>query len=88
MGWNRKRDAIEPDCVELLERAGWKVLRVSAKHGPDAIAARHLRTVSFEFKGKRNRKDQPQQQAWRDSWPGEIATIYSVDEMTAWLSGR
>lgn len=61
------------------------MLKISAKHGPDAIAAKAGVNVCFEFKGKKGRKDQPQQEAWRASWPGSIATIYSVDQLAEWV---
>ena len=80
-----KRDLIEKPCVELLRKAGWQVVLVSTVNGPDAIAAKGGQNVCFEFKGKKGRKDQPQQQAWRDAWPGAIATVYSVEDLQQWL---
>lgn len=85
MGWNRRRDALEEPCVELLEKAGWHVLRVSVKDGPDLVVSKAAWfTACLEIKsGKKKLK--PGQQKWHDTWPGMTAVIHSVEEMAQWL---
>jgi hypothetical protein len=80
-----KRDAIEPACIALLQRAGWVTLRISVEHGPDTFAAKQQRTVGFEWKSGKAEKLREGQVKWHAAWPGEIAVIHSLDELQAWL---
>jgi Holliday junction resolvase len=77
---NARRDANEPQIVELLERAGCSVERLSLPHGPDLLCGLLGKTVLLEVKTEKGRL-QPGQLAWHRRWKGSpVVTVRTVDE--------
>ena len=82
---NPRRDAIETDCIDLLEAAGWSCLQISVKDGPDLIASkRGSGNWLIEVKSGK-KKLRPGQQAWHSRWPENLAVVRSLEELQAWL---
>jgi len=75
-GHNAKRDAIEPEIVSALEKAGWEVHRelpvdlLCLKRVGNVVKVRLLECKSPHTKsgGARKRKDQPEQLAFCERW--------------------
>jgi Holliday junction resolvase len=83
---NPKRDAIERPCIELLEKAGWRVLQISVKDGPDLVAAKApWFTAVIECKSGKAKKLKPGQKKWQDEWPGLKVVIHSVEQLAEWV---
>jgi Holliday junction resolvase len=91
-----KRDAVEPDIIDALERLGWSVLQVSVANGPDLFAAKNYfntccghqpRCVAIECKtGKRKLK--PGQERFKATWAGEYVVLRSVEDVIALNQGE
>jgi hypothetical protein len=80
-----KRDSSEAEIVSYLRAAGWSVLYLSVKDGPDLLAGKHGVNVLIENKtGKA--KLRPGQKAWGESWRGDpvyvIRTVHEAEALT------
>jgi hypothetical protein len=69
-----KRDTSEASIIEYLRAAGWSVLPISVKDGPDLVIGRQTKTAGginllVEVKTG-NRKLRVGQQKWADAWLG------------------
>lgn len=76
------RDLSEASIVEYLRKAGWSVLPVTTKDGPDLFIAKAGITVAIECKsGKRKLK--PGQKVWAEGWQGTYFVLRDVTEAEA-----
>jgi len=78
-----KRDASEPLIVSALEQAGFSVLRLSVKDGPDLLLGRNGRDRTAECKtGKAKLK--PGQKTFAENWRGaKPLVLRSMDDALA-----
>jgi hypothetical protein len=78
-----RRDANEPAIVQVLERRGYVVDRVSAKGFPDLVVSKHKQAWFVEIK-QPGKSFTPAQVKWRIRWQGPTPiTLRTVDEALA-----
>jgi len=78
-----KRDAVEAELVDALQRLGWSVLKVSESGAPDLVAFRRSEARLLECKSARGRLT-PQQVQWRQTWTGPApVTIRTLADVEA-----
>jgi hypothetical protein len=68
------RDLSEKAIIEYLRKAGWSVLPISVRNGPDLVIGRQTKTAGginllVEVKTG-NRKLRAGQQKWAEAWLG------------------
>jgi Holliday junction resolvase len=74
-----KRDLVEPEIVQALERAGWVVDRISGEDLPDLLLSRRGFLCVAEVKtGKA--KLRPGQQKFRDRFQGPFVELRTVQD--------
>jgi len=73
-----KRDKIEPEIVDALERCGFMVRGVE-REPYDLVVGRNGATYLLECKGPKAPL-KPSQVAFRASWTGHYAIVRSVEE--------
>jgi len=84
----RRIDANQPDAVDYLRRAGYRVHITSALGGgfPDLVVARERFTAVVELKDERQPPSKQRltlpEQAFKNSWPGAYVLATSGED--AW----
>ena len=80
-----KRDTSEAAIVQYLRKAGWSVLQLSVKDGPDILCGKHGVNVLLECKTG-TRKLRPGQVKWGQDWQGDppyvIRTVEEAEALT------
>ena len=80
-----KRDLSESAIVQYLRKAGWSVLAISVKDGPDLIVGKHGVNVLIECKTGKG-KLRPGQVKWGQDWQGDppyvIRTVEEAEALT------
>jgi hypothetical protein len=77
-----KRDTSEKAIVDYLRAAGWSVLPVSVKDGPDNFIAKHGITIAIECKTG-NAKPRAGQVKWSENWQGMYYVLRNVEDAAA-----
>jgi hypothetical protein len=78
-----KRDTSEGPLVEYLRSAGWSVLYVSVRNGPDLVAGKHGVNVLIECKTGKGRL-RAGQKAWGEQWRGDqVYVLRAVEDAEA-----
>lgn len=77
---NPKRDHCEKSIVEVLQKRGFHVDRVSAPGFPDLVVTKHQTAWFIEIKKPKGRYTAKQIE-WRGKWRGpQVYCLRSVDE--------
>ena len=77
----KSRDANEADIVHALRAIpGVSVFLLDTPC--DLLVGYQARNLLLEVKpiGRKNRRDQAEQKAWRESWPGQIRVVTTIEE--------
>lgn len=78
-----KRDTSEAPIVAFLRAAGWSVLQLSVKDGPDILCGKFGVNVLLEVKTGKG-KLRPGQVKWGQDWQGDPPyVIRTVEEAAA-----
>jgi hypothetical protein len=75
-----RRDAIEREVINALERVGCTVQQLNGKDIPDLLVGRARRNYLMEVKDPETGKLSPGQRTWHDAWNGEVEEIHGVDD--------
>ena len=79
----QKRDLSEKIIVDFLRQAGWSVLPISVRNGPDLVAGKHGINLLLECKTGKG-KLRPGQVQWGIDWKGHAPyVIRTVEEAQA-----
>lgn len=85
---NPRRDTNEPDIVEVLEKRGFHVDRVSAPGFPDLVVSKRSEAWFVEIKRPKGRYT-AKQIKWRSRWQGpSVHCLRTVDDALVFPSTR
>lgn len=75
-----RRDAVEREIINALEKAGCTVQQLNGKDIPDLLVGRAKKNYLLEVKDPETGKLSPGQRTWHDAWNGDVDEIRTVDD--------
>lgn len=77
-----RRDTSEKPIIAFLKAAGWSVMQVNVRDGPDLFVSKSGVTIAVECKtGKA--KQEPGQKQWMERWQGTAFVLRDVADAEA-----
>lgn len=78
--YGNRRDAIERDIINALEKCGCTVEQLNGEDIPDLLVGRAKRNYLLEVKDPETGKLSKGQARWHREWNGEVVEVWGVDD--------